>query len=203
MLVDINLLPEKERKNVAAYLIILIVVLISLICSITFYFQYTNGQKQLVDIENELKLIQGLRRVEEEKLAKVTSSNAAEELQAVVDWVEKFPISTVFLLDHLTGLLPERGFIMNLSYSDDGTIGLNVQFDTNRQAAYYLKELNDSPYIQTVNLTSLSTVEPPREEHNNEIFYRDNQYVPRYIGDYQLTLNRDKLKEALHEEGGA
>jgi hypothetical protein len=54
--------------------------------------------------------------------------------------------------------LPERGFIQSFAYTEAGTISLSVQFDSAREAAYFLDNLNESKWIEESSLSSLAAV---------------------------------------------
>lgn len=62
-------------------------------------------------------------------------------------------------MNHLTSLLPERGFIQSFAYTEAGTVTISVQFDNAREAAYFLENLKDSDWIEDVSLTSLTATE--------------------------------------------
>lgn len=66
---------------------------------------------------------------------------------------------------HLTALLPERGFIQSFAYTEAGTVTISVQFDSSREAAYFIESLKDSDWIEDVSLTSLTATET--EEASN------------------------------------
>lgn len=68
-------------------------------------------------------------------------------------------------MQHLTGLLPERGFIQTFAYTEAGTVTISVQFDSAREAAYFLDNLNESEWIDDANLSSLTAKE---QEENKE-----------------------------------
>jgi type IV pilus assembly protein PilN len=78
---------------------------------------------------------------------------------------------TVPILRELSSLIPERGFFKAYSYNDAGEQTLTVQFDTNREAAYYLGRLKNSFYFTEADLNSLSAV---TEEVSPEISLQEN-----------------------------
>lgn len=197
MLVDINLLPEKEKKNIA---LILVGVVLALVLVIGVSLQYSNiNQKklQITSLEQEIQLTQQLKVVEEKKLSSINNSTSLTQLETAVEWIGSYPLPTVYILDHLTSLLPERGFIMNFNLSDSGTVGLVCQFDTNRQAAYYLRALKESNLIETVDLSSLSTTEMNIEEALEE-----QDYIPRYVANFSISLDIIELKQAVQKDEG-
>jgi type IV pilus assembly protein PilN len=202
MLVEINLLPKKEPKNAALLFILLIAVVFAGLGSAVFYFYMQKAEQEIESLTKQIEQVKSLRITEEQKLANTQSLVAVQDLENAVNWAKDYPIKTVFLLKQLSNLLPERGFIMNFSYEEAGTIHLTVQFDTSREAAYYLKSLSDAEFVAEAHLASL-TVED-KNDHNgttkeNETSETEN-VLPRYIGQYQIKVNKDVLKKLEKEE---
>ena len=201
MLIDINLLPRKERKSLMALIITAGLILLFIIGSIFLFISYQSTKTELNSLKSQLQTTSQLRVIQEQKLGEINATSAVDELKSTIEWTEKLPISSVTLLDHLTSLLPERGFILNIDYQDTGTVTLNVQFDTNREAAYYLNELERSNVIRKVTLNSLSTSGQEMEESNKPVKdVLDKILVLRYLATYQIELNNQALKELAKKE---
>lgn len=201
MLIEINLLPKKERKGIAAIFVLIFVLLLLISGSIYLFLTYQSAKLELSTLDNQLQTTKQLRAIQEQKLTEINSTSTVDELTSTIDWAEKLPVSTVTLLDHLTSLLPERGFIMNINYADTGTVSLNVQFDTSRQAAYYLNSLENSEVIKQVNVRSLVTSGEELEKDNKELKDKlEKILVPRYVASYDIQLNRQALKELASKE---
>ncbi len=157
MLVDINLLPEKQKKKYSVISIIALLLVCAALVAIFLFYQYEQVRQQANIVQKQIQDTKMLRLMKEQKLTEYTSSSAVSELDGAISWTEDLPIPTVFLIRHLSGLLPERGFVLNFNYNDDGNVNLTVQFDTSQEAAYYLKSLKDSAYIEGINLSSIIT----------------------------------------------
>lgn len=183
-------------------MIAIAILLILLIGSIYIIFNYQSAKVEVDSLTNELQTTKQLRAIQEQKLTDVTSTTAVDQLKTTIDWVQKLPISTVALLQHLTALLPERGFILNITYADSGTVTLTTQFDTNREVAYYLNELENSDVIESVQLRSLNTSGDELEKTNKNLKDKLMKVlVPRYVAVYELHLNRQALKALEKKEG--
>jgi type IV pilus assembly protein PilN len=189
MLVEINLLAQEQKRTIFVYITTAVVVLAVLIAGIAGYVFYESKAQTLENIETEVQFTVALREIEEQKLAAGESIDSYAVLSEKIDWIKSQRISFVFLLNHLVSILPERGFFMNYQYSDQGAVSINVQFDTPREAANYLYELNELPYITEATLQNLTTHEV-NDEGRDERF----QYLPRYIANYSLTIDRDIVK---------
>lgn len=192
MLVDINLLPQKETKNTSKYIIPGIVLLVVLLLSILFIVIMNHFQSKIDELKNELVITRELAAIEQQKIADFESSSSVIELENAVEWVKKYPTETVPVLEHLIGLLPERGFLQVLSYAGEGTISISVQFDTNREVAYYLKSLSDSELIEAASLLDIQTQQLGTEEAEG--------YLPRYIAQFDLTIDKQAINELQEEE---
>ncbi|WP_442595252.1 PilN domain-containing protein [Neobacillus sp. D3-1R] len=205
MLIDINLLPKKEKKNFSVAIILsLLSVLFIIGTSLTFYYGFVlKSQAQQLSLKNQ-QVTESLRQ-EQEQVEMAQSTNSVVELKKAVEWAQSYPIKSVPVLQHLTSLLPERGFIQQYSYSEDGKVLLTVQFDTSREAAYFLKWLNDSKWIAEANILSLN-LGSNNETNTEQTEVPQTEYVPRYIGSFDITLEREKVKELINmektEQGG-
>ncbi|PDM41494.1 fimbrial protein [Parageobacillus yumthangensis] len=193
MIVEINLLPKKEPKNVVFLFITVIITAIVLIAAAVFYVLIDRAETQIDSLEKELKQTQALQAIEQQKLADMQSVKEIEELDKTVQWAKEYPLKMVPLLRNMTKLLPERGFIMNFSYAEDGTVTVSVQFDTSEQAAYYLKRLSDAKFIADVQLKSLTAVNA--NEKSDEQGTTEEQVVPRYLAQYEMHIRKQALEE--------
>lgn len=178
MLAEINLLPKKEQRNYT-FIIIGIILLVLLMGLSTFlYFKFIDYKKEVASIEQQIATTQEIAVLEQQKANEVEKNNSVQQLKDLVDWSEKYPIKTVPLLQHLTSLLPERGFFLSFDYVKEGTILMNVQFDTSREASSYLDELIASEWTNDAKLISLLTgtiiVEEDEESANNGASDSDN-----------------------------
>lgn len=191
MLVEINLLPKRERKSRFMPLLSIVVAMLLIVGATTFYVIVQRMEQQITQLKTELDQTKALRIAEEEKQKTKTNASASTQLQEAIQWAEQYPVHTVALLHELTERLPERGFLMNVSYARDGVIQLTVQFDTTRESAAYLQALKDASFIADVKLTSLTATEGKTEEEGT---------MPRYIGQFSVQLNMEEWKK--QQQGG-
>jgi type IV pilus assembly protein PilN len=193
MLVDINLLPKKEPKNMAFLVIIFAAFFILLITGAVFLWQGSRMNDQLARLDQEIRSTQKQAEAEQAKLDQNSAGTASlSQLEAAVKWANDEPIKSEPVLKRVIALLPERGFIQTINYAETGTLSLTVQFDTSREAAYFYKSLLDAKWVSGAKLSSLSTAEPKQDKANGDSAQmEDESLVPRYIGQYEVTLNRD------------
>ncbi|MBM6619752.1 PilN domain-containing protein [Bacillus suaedaesalsae] len=197
MLVDINLLPEKQKKKYTFPIIVAGLILLTAIVSIFLYLEYDRLQNETTYAQKKLQDTKLLRTKQEQKLKDYASSSAITELTSAIEWAEEQSVPTVPLIRHLSSLLPERGYVLNFDYTAETQVNFTVQFDTSREAAYYYKSLKDSPMINDVALssiiTSVSDDEPDVKQYTAFL-------LPRYIAQYQLKLNNRAIKDSEKEE---
>ena len=155
MLIDINLLQEKDKKIRRSVIIILSVILLSVIACVILLFQIHALKGQLVAETEELTAIKQLRELEEQKLASGENLHSLEILESSIIWAEQTKIDTVMILQHMTKLLPERGFIVGFTYTNNNSVELELQFDESKNAAFYLTQLNRSEWISDAKLLSI------------------------------------------------
>ncbi|MCM3765448.1 PilN domain-containing protein [Neobacillus niacini] len=255
MLVEINLLPQKEPKKIAFFIVLALFVLALIFASVFYYFQISSTQANIDSVTREISMTQKVREKQEQKSDVVESADSVSKLKSAIDWADTYPIQTIPVMRHLTSLLPERGFIQSFGYTEAGTITLAVQFDSSREAAYFLNSLKESEWIQDVNLSSLAAVEQKDENtegtqtgtdaaanaaanpanqsqtnptdtttggtapagtetnttgSNNSLAVSVTSatgnnvvispYLPRYNGQFEITLNKAKVKEIAQKD---
>jgi type IV pilus assembly protein PilN len=192
MIVEINLLPKKEPKNVAVWVSVAVFALFVIAAAIIFYLLAARADEQINALTGEIKQIRAMQAIEQQKQKDAQSAQEIKELHEAVQWSKKYPLKMVPLLRNMTKLLPERGFVMNFSYADNGTVTVAVQFDTSEQAAYYLKRLEDAKFVKDVQLKSVSAVDITE---TNAEEGTEQQVVPRYLAQYEMHIRKQALTE--------
>lgn len=227
MLVEINLLPQKEPRKFNIIILIVLMALISLVGA--FYFwQIRTTKSELQNFDKQISMTKEVAVKEQQNAETNGTKMSISLLKGAVEWANSYPIQTIPIMQHLTSLLPERGFIQSFAYAEAGTVILTVQFDSAREAAYFLDNLGESEWVGEPTLNSLTieekeeasdttaqtTGEDSAAEAVNEnqasttgIENKDvsnDQYLPRYIGQFEIKLNIVKIKELTtksNEEG--
>ena len=199
MLVDINLLPKKEKRNPRFFVYLILLFLIALAAGALFYWQYSLQKDRIQTIDKQiLQVREATATVEQNLFNKRKSGNSTTELQSVIEWADTFPIDTVFVLQNLTTLLPERGFFDEFTYNEDGSIELTIQIDATRQAANYLTELTKSDLIASISLDSVKSDESKKED---SVLDEDtDSYLPRYLAVYTIILDQAVVKAAVKDD---
>jgi Tfp pilus assembly protein PilN len=158
MLVEINLLPQKEPKKFNIIYLSAIVAVLILIGGV-YFWQINSVKSDVASVDQRIAATNKITETTEKNATHNETTNSPSLLKAAVEWADDYPIQTVPVMRHLTALLPERGFIQSFAYTEAGIVTISVQFDSSREAAYFLESLKDSDWIEDVSLTSLTANE--------------------------------------------
>ncbi|XXM72265.1 PilN domain-containing protein [Lysinibacillus sphaericus] len=192
-LIDINLLPQKEKKQKAftysAAGTAGLVVLIALFMLLTWKSTITETKRTEAELETAKKIIE----VQQTKVLGAESSGSVDQLNKAVQEMLDYPVKTVPLLNELISLLPDRGFFNEFEYADRTVINTIVQFDSSREAAFYLSRLKTLEWIKEADIIEITTEEAGENE--------DEKILPRYLASYELHIDQGKLEELLSQEG--
>jgi type IV pilus assembly protein PilN len=192
-LIDINLLPQKESKRTAfIYSLVGAAGLFILLA----LFMMLSWQKTIADTEKtgeKIEMTKQLIEIQQTKVLGAEAANSIGELNKAVQDMVDYPVKTVPLLNELISLLPERGFIQEFEYSDRTIINLSVQFDSSREAAFYLSRLKKVDWIKEAEILEITTEEVGDSE--------EEEILPRYSAMYALHFDSDKLASLLSEKG--
>jgi Tfp pilus assembly protein PilN len=159
MLVEINLLPQKEPRKKSFIILVAALAVILLSLGTYYILQIQSTKSDIANMDSQIKMTKELAAIEEKNANKNESELSITLLKDAVEWANSYPIKTIPVMQHLTGLLPERGFIQTFGYTEAGTVTISVQFDSTREAAFFLDNLNESDWIDDANLSSLTAKE--------------------------------------------
>lgn len=195
-LIDINLLPEKEKKSSIFIYCTAIILLLFFIGCLLLFFSLRSTQMETERTIGSISQTEKLIEIQQTKLLDSESSQGMKELEKTIEWMTDYPIRTVPVLNELTSLLPSRGFIQTLEYSERKMINASIQFDSSREAAYYLHHLKEVGWIKEADILGITTDNVTNEE-NDPV---ESGVVPRYLVEYALTLDEQQLQEFIHAE---
>lgn len=211
MLVEINLLPKKQAKNVALIFVLAFILIIVAAGSMFLVWKQSTLQESVNELDRQTEALQEERATKQKPEAIAAENKSVQQLQTTVDWVKQYPVETMPVLKEIAKLLPERGFLEQFTYTSDGKVALTIQFDTNRDAAFYLSQLESSKLITDARILTVqagvivetyldgSTSQSIGE--NNTVNATDTDQAPRYKATYEVTINKDEVKKAAEKEG--
>lgn len=208
MLVEINLLPQKEQKKLGFIVGLIILVVLFLLASIIYYVQIQSTKTSVESVSNQITATQKMEAQLQKQQGTSASGNSVTQLKTAIDWADKNRIETIPVMRHLTALLPERGFIQTFTYNESGTVTISVQFDTTSEAAGYLNSLDHSSWIDNASLTSLNTSDNSSNSNSTSNTANtsttstvgsntNKKIVPRYTGQFEIQFNKEAVKKAI------
>ena len=190
MLVDINLLPQKERDRPAFLIAAISILALGIIIWAVLAFLANSHENEQAVLAAQSVQVASEQAAIRSQLEAAQGMNEEQQLKATVDWAESYQFDTVPLLEELVSILPERGFFDSFSYTGLDQAVLSVQFDTAREAAYYLAQLKTSELIEKATLDSVAQNELDSAEAEEGILIEEESIIetPRYIAAYTLVF---------------
>ncbi|MEK6189841.1 MAG: PilN domain-containing protein [Carnobacterium alterfunditum] len=204
MLVDINLLPQKEHERPVLLFAILGILLATMFIWTTFFLMAQSQKSKQIEADAQYVQVVTESNVIQSQLEAAVGLSDEQQLKATVDWAESYQFDTIPLLADLSARLPERGFLESFSYTKPNLATITVQFDAARQAAYYLAQLKASDLIQSVQLDSTEFKELEIIENTGAIENPEKPVeVPRYVATYSVAYvdARIPTEEELDADG--
>lgn len=203
MLVEINLLPKKEHKTSSSLSIVLILLLIFVVVSIVVFVQARVNETSLKKVNQEIEAIQQLNFALQTKITDQESKDSMGKLQRAVTWAESSTPESVRLLRSLIGLLPEQGFIQTLSYNGEGIVSVRAEFESSRDAAYFLSSLKHSEWVNNASILTVEAVKKegsePASELNTEA---TGVLMPTYYSEFEIHFKKELFTQEYQNNGG-
>jgi Tfp pilus assembly protein PilN len=159
MLVEINLLPQREPRKFAFLLILSCLLALMVLVGGFYFWQINSAKNDISSVDRQIEMTKKIADKQNTNNTSAVDSSSVSQLKNAINWAKDYPIQTIPVMNYLSSLLPERGFIQNFSYTEQGTISLTVQFDSSREVAYFLNSLDNSDWIKDASLDSLSAAQ--------------------------------------------
>ncbi|GAA0450539.1 hypothetical protein [Alkalibacillus silvisoli] len=178
MLVDINLLPQKETKSRKTVYTYSILVLFTLIVTVIFSFWVydLNQEKQM--LESELYQKEMTNADLQSEIEGDSEYHQSQRLQSLTDDIDYFIYDLSGVISELGSLVPTSGELQSFNYSGD-TIDLTVQTATNEQAVLYYQDLSDLESFNEIDIHTINYIE-------------DDDY---YVTNYTVNLHQSDEEE--------
>ncbi|MBO0587092.1 fimbrial assembly protein [Sporosarcina sp. E16_8] len=183
MLVDINLLPEREKDRSQLLVGALAIIGTAILVYIVTLMLTNSLVSESATLESQLTSLQASQ---EEIRAELQHSESGDEktvLATTVGWAEEYQYDTVPLLHELIVLLPERGFFQTFDFTGPNLATVSIQFDSKPESAYYFTRLKSSPSVSEIHLDSVVIDEESDEEGSDS-----TEVLPRYLATYSIQF---------------
>lgn len=204
MLIDINLLPQKEQDRPVHLIIAGSLILLTLIIWLVLFSMAQAEQSEQQELQEQSAQISAEQAMIREQLEATQGMNEEQQLLETVQWAESYRFDTVPLIAELVTILPERGFFNSFSFTGPNVATLTLQFDTAREAAYYLTQLKTSEVLASATLDSVANQELNTAEEENVQEEDALLQNPRYLAIYSLVFVDDRIPaegSAVAEDG--
>jgi type IV pilus assembly protein PilN len=199
MLVDVNLLPVKEKTSLTSTILIIAAVTMLLGATTWLGLDYyvSTGELQ----EKERLLLQEKLIVQNELQKREQANQVIDSAPLVekIEYIQGKEIAAADLLQHLVALLPERGYFMKYEYQDKKTVNIEVRFDTLADTSHYLHELTNSPYLTEAAIEKMETTNFEEINEGKDMTAFEN-ILPRYHSLYKIEFQKDKILELKGDE---
>ncbi|MGD6816723.1 hypothetical protein ACQCVE_06520 [Metabacillus sp. 113a] len=198
MLAEINLLPERKRKNYATLALFGLLALAAVAVLLLMQHQYTTEESHLKKLEQEYLTIQEQMIAQAESADKNSGGNAFETLADAVVWTKEYPVDFAPIMDELRLKLPNGGFIEEIGYTEANKLLLSVKLEESREGAFLLNRLKEIPYFSSVRLLEMNAEERKEpalsSEEGEEVPSGLEEALP-YTATYEMDLDRAAWKE--------
>jgi type IV pilus assembly protein PilN len=196
MLVEINLLPRRERVGNAYKAAAAGLVICTVLGAIAIAVQLYLVKQDLAISRQELEQTKQLQAVEQKKLTQGNTGSAVKNLITAVQLTQLLPTSSVSILNYFSSLLPKRGFVLDYTYNG-ATVSTKVQFDSIYEASAYLDQLYQSTWVESASTNGISAGGNAKDANANAT---GNAIATGYTATFEIKLNLMAIREAERKE---
>lgn len=198
MLVDINLLPEKERERSTLLIAALVILGAAILFWATLFVLSHSLSKETDRAESQIASLHASQEAVRENMQPSTDAGDREKLASTVEWAEAYRFDTLPLLREMIALLPQRGFFVSFEFTAPHESTVVVQFDDKSDAAYYLTRIKSSTIVSAATMESLVA-----ESLEEEI---DLETLPRFQATYRIEYVDERgvvveVEETIETDG--
>lgn len=191
MIVEINLLEEKEKRNIVPFIIAFIGIFLLAASMIAISLQKSSLVAKQDEIQSDIQRVTQ-EQAEYQAILRDETQADRQKLQTAVEQVEQSIFPSVSLLERMVALLPERGYFERYIYTRDNNLQIVVRFDSLQEVAAYTNTLLEEDGIENVELGNITT-----EQINEQ--YDPLEYRPRYIANYEVDIDEEKWTEEVEQ----
>lgn len=196
MVADINLLPKQQNEGSSSRMLILILIIVFLGLGAATYVKMQQINLQTTDLSKQLAVAKVKVETQQKTAVSTTSTVTGVDLEKSAKALADGQVKLLPVLIKMTSFLPGRGVFVSFVYKDPNIITAEIRFDDKQAAAYYFSRLGSEPWIQEAKLSSIKAQDVQGQGQQQV----NSNPTPRYIAQYDLVVNKDKVKE-LEKEG--
>ncbi|MDW0109642.1 hypothetical protein [Sporosarcina aquimarina] len=195
MLVDINLLPEKEKERSILLYVALAVLGAALLFWLVFFILTRSTASDTERLDDQLANLQVTQAELTERLNRSDTAQVYDQLATSVQWAQNYRYETAPLLDDLVSQLPRHGFFRSFAFAAPHQATVEIQFDDKTEAAYYLTRISASEFIETASIESITTEDINEEDSDSTEPQKKAtaNLLPRYLVTYTIFFTDNRL----------
>ncbi|WP_138415523.1 PilN domain-containing protein [Aquibacillus sediminis] len=153
MIVEINFLDPKKKRNMVPYLLGLMTVAFLTASGYWMFQEYQNLQEQQAQLQQE---INENRQIQQEYESRTNLAAKRSQLNEQITQLEQEIFPTVPLLKQMVSMLPETGYFDNYSFSLNSDISLVLRVDRLEDVAAYMHSLESQAYVESADVSNIS-----------------------------------------------
>ncbi len=150
----IDLLPRTDREAKVLPYALSALLIIWILAAASVAYMYVSGKSQLDEQTLTIQQLTDDSTLKQLELAKLNGSGSSPA--AIIQSIEAAKMDAVAVLDQLDIILPEKGVIRDIAYTQGGTIDLTVDFTGLDQASAYLADLKSLYFSVSVGISSIT-----------------------------------------------
>ncbi|MBK3493441.1 hypothetical protein JFL43_00865 [Viridibacillus sp. YIM B01967] len=188
MRLDINLLPQIERKKSNSLIVGLLVAVlcIGLLFVGVKYFTL-NSEIKLLSTEQQALTTE--IDTYNEKIANLQKESQGSLAQSV-QFVESVSYPVTPIIDSLERHLESYEKLTNINYGDEGIL-VKIDFETLKDVSIYVQKLLLDNLYSDVQIERVVAFKPEKDEYKNAT--ADEDLVPRYAAEIKLAISNSNL----------
>ncbi|MBA2173446.1 hypothetical protein H0266_00885 [Halobacillus locisalis] len=189
VLIDINLLEEKEQPNRLPLFTIGLGILLLFLIGAVFLWQNQVLSTEQERLQEEVQMLQA-EQANYQAVGEDVEQEQRRELVEAANQMDDAVFPTVALVERMIALLPERGYFQSYVFDNSGLLDIQVRFDSLQEVAAYTNALSEERYVDAVEVGNILTESV--DEDLNQFEYR-----PRYIATYAVTIHKQLFREEV------
>ena len=195
MIPNINLLPKTHRRGSNSNLLLILVGIVGALVLSVFTWQYFSARGDVSDYTKQQEQLQNELATLQTKLTELTSNLTKGSLEESVSFVERVSYAVSPLIDEAEDLLPNNTYLTNYEFSETA-VSISVNFETIASIAQYVSLLENSPYFNDAQLSTVSQLEIAVGETAEADTTKEKEKfkeIPRYSTSISLAINESYL----------
>ena len=186
---EINLLPERERKKSNTMLIYAITLILFLTILVWFFIQYITLTRDIENFSSEETY--SLEEQADLTTYLASAENLSEgDLNSSVSFAENISYPVSPLLIEIDSLLEEHTYLRQYEFLEQ-QITLTVEVETMSTVSRLVSNLSASEYFNDIKVQSVTSFDIDSSTEENKVYF---EIIPRYSAELNLVIDSAYLK---------